>query len=334
MRVVRALPLLIVLVAPVARADEPMPEAPEVKAARAEFLQGAEFVRNERWAEALAAFERADKIKSHPITTYNIGQCERAMGQYTRARRSLLAALKQDEEAGHPLPDAARTDARGLLAEIERIAPRIDVKVAPADAALAVDGRPLERLADENGAPMFVSGTRAAGRGEPPGVASFSVLLDPGAHVFTLSRSGYQDVVVNRTFSAGTKTALSLEADRLPATIRVTSPLRDAVVHVGDSDVGNPPVEVSRIAGRYRVSVAHRGYLTYDTEVFARPGEHVDISAPMKPESRSIVQQWWFWTIAGVVLTGAALTTYFVTRPDPTRPPPDGGGLGWTLRTP
>jgi hypothetical protein len=334
MRVLRILPLLLLVIAPAARADEPVPEDPAVKAARTQFLQGADLVRNERWADALAAFERADKIKPHPITTYNIAQCERALGHYTRARRSLLAALKLDERAGHVLPESARNDARGLLAEIERIMPRVAVKLAPVDAALAVDGRPLERLADAAGARVFVAGTRPAGRGEAPGVASFTVLLDPGAHVFTVSRAGYQDVVVNRSFPPGTKQALSLELDRLPATIRVTSSLRDAVVHVGESDVGNPPVEVSRIAGTYHVSVAHHGYLTYETDVFARPGEHVDISAPMHPEKRSIVQQWWFWTIAGAVLTGAALTTYFLTRPDPTRPPVDGGGLGWTLRTP
>ena len=48
--------------------------------ARKEFLEGAALVRAERWGEALAAFERATKLKPHAVTTFNIAQCERAMG--------------------------------------------------------------------------------------------------------------------------------------------------------------------------------------------------------------------------------------------------------------
>src|SRR5262249_16858609 len=56
----------------------------DADAARAAFVEGTTLVKNAQWAEALAAFERADKLKSHPVTTYNIAACERAMGRYTR----------------------------------------------------------------------------------------------------------------------------------------------------------------------------------------------------------------------------------------------------------
>jgi hypothetical protein len=44
-----------------------------------------------------------------------------------------------------------------------------------------------------------------------------------------------------------------------------------------------------------------------------------------------IVERWWFWTIAGAVVTGAVVGKYFATRPEPTRPAVDGGTLGWKI---
>lgn len=45
-----------------------------------------------------------------------------------------------------------------------------------------------------------------------------------------------------------------------------------------------------------------------------------------------LTQRWWFWT--GVVVAGAAITTYALTRPDPERPAVNGGGLGGAVRSP
>jgi hypothetical protein len=317
-----------------ARADDTAPEDATTLEARKEFLRGGELVQKERWGDALDAFEHADKLKPHAITTYNIAQCQRATGQYTLARKALVRALAQDDAERGQLPESVRGEAKGLMGEIDRILPRIAVTLAPEDAAIAVDGRPIERPGDEAGTAVFVAGTRTPGPGESPGMPSFELVANPGAHVITVSRRGYQDVVVNRTFSPGSRSLLDLRLDRLPATIHVTSSLADAVVRVNDADVGNPPVDVSRNAGAYRVTVTRTGYLTYETEVTARPGERVEIAAPMREEKRALTQKWWFWTAAGVLVVGAAATTYFLTRPAPTRPAPDGGGLGWSLRVP
>jgi hypothetical protein len=85
--------------------------------------------------------------------------------------------------------------------------------------------------------------------------------------------------------------------------------LVDAIVRVNDADVGNPPVEFSRNAGRYRVTVTRKGYVPYE---------------------------WWSWTAVGVVVVGAGAGTYALARSNstPSRPPPDGGGLGWSLKVP
>ncbi len=308
---------------------------PAIAEARREFLMGAELVRGQRWGDALAAFERAAKKKPHAITTFNIAQCERATGQYTLARAAFQRALLEDEHSGGgQLADSVRAEAHGLLAEIDRVLARVHVTLAPMDAQIAVDGRPLERAADAGPSAVFIAGTHAPGPPESPGVSAFDVLVNPGAHVLTVSRTGYADVVVNRSFSPGSDGSMSLELDRLPAVFHITSNLADAVVRVDDVDVGNAPVEVTRKAGRYRVSVKRKGYVSFETDVTATPGQQMQLPATLREEKKALTQQWWFWTIASAVVVGAATTTYFVTRPEPTRTPPDGGGLGWSLKTP
>src|SRR5689334_19836504 len=75
----------------------------DVKAARDSFVRGGQLVKDADWAGALAAFEESARLRSHPVTTFNVGACLRAMGQYTRARRAFASAL--DESGKTPGAD-------------------------------------------------------------------------------------------------------------------------------------------------------------------------------------------------------------------------------------
>src|SRR5206468_3683083 len=99
-------------------------------------------------------------------------------------------------------------------------------------------------------------------------------------------------------------------------------------------DVGISPVDINRPAGTYEIVVGKVGYDTYRSEVTVRGGEETNFRATLQPESTPITKQWWFWTAAGAAVVGAAFGTYFLTRPEPQRPGPDGGGLGWSARLP
>jgi hypothetical protein len=137
--------------------------------------------------------------------------------------------------------------------------------------------------------------------------------------------------VIQKTVAPGAKVDLDLVLDRLPATLRIESNEAGALVSVNDRDVGPAPVDVSRPAGRYQVSVRKGGFDPYDTTVVVDAGELLRMRAPLKPEKPAITRRWWFWTAAGVVVTGTALATYFAVRPDPTRPDVNGGSLGWKV---
>lgn len=334
LRLARPLTLLVVVAAatltPAARADDPE-GSPEALAA---FVEGTKLARAARWAAALAAFERADKIKPHAVTTYNIGACERAMGQYTRARQTFERAVAQHQRSGGTeLPQELQAQVGGYIREIDGLLAKATITLTPGGASVAVDGRPLEAGREEK---IYLAGTRDPGPGEEAPATSFAVLLDPGAHVFSFARKGFTTAVVNRTLAPGSTMKLELELDKLPATIRVASTPPGAIVTVEGADVGPAPVDVLRPAGTYRVVVKKPGRVNYETVVSVQPGESVQLAATLREDKPSIVERWWFWTAATAVVAGVAVGTYVATRPEPTqtREPVSGGSFGWKVRVP
>src|SRR5258706_9800914 len=69
-------------------------EQSDPERARQLYKDGLELVRNAQWAEALAAFEASHELRPHPLTLYNIGACQRALGRYSRALTTLQTALE------------------------------------------------------------------------------------------------------------------------------------------------------------------------------------------------------------------------------------------------
>jgi len=196
----------------VAPASEDASSDPKLAEARTAFKEGTSLARQAQWGEALLAFERSQNLRPHTFTTYNIGYCERALGRYTRARKLLARALAEnDARGGTALSADVVNDARKYLAEMDKRVARATVTLDPTDAAVAVDGRPLEVVAGDRTPQVLSAGTRELGPGEVPHSASFELLVDPGSHVFTVSRTGSNDLVVARTFSAGATTPVDLK---------------------------------------------------------------------------------------------------------------------------
>jgi hypothetical protein len=293
--------------------------------ARQKFVEGAALVKNAQWADAEVAFEESARLHPHAVTTFNIGACERAMGRYTRARALFRHALAQHDEGATKLPPSLLDDARALVSEIDGILARAAVTIEPADAAIAVDGRPLAEA--EPG--TLVAGMLPPGPGQAPAGAKFTLLIDPGPHVFTLARKGFSDVVINKSFAPGAHAELALQLDRLPATLHVSANRAGASVSVDGKDVGTAPIDVQRQAGSYQVTVQKPGFAVYQTHLTVRPGEAANLTASLEVQKTPVYKKWWFWTAAAVVVVGVGVGVYFGTR----EPPPiDGGGLQWAVK--
>ncbi len=315
-----------------ARADD---EA-TIGQAREEFLKGASLVKNAQWAEALSEFERSAALRPHAVTTYNIGACQRAMGRYTLARETFLRARSQNDAAqGAELPQGVVTEMKGYLDEIDHLLVDVELTLDPPGGAIAIDGRPLAASTSSAGTPIQVAGIRPPGPAEAAPAATFHVLLDPGAHVFTVSRKGFSDGVVNKSFSPGASVPLKLELAKLPATLHVGSDPGGAAASIEGVDVGATPLELSRPAGTYLVQVKKAGFLTYESHVTAQAGEDVNVFAKLPVDKPAITTRWWFWTGLGVIVVGAALATYFIAAAAlAERPALNGGGLGWNVPVP
>lgn len=219
---IAALACALGVAAPEAHAQTPPasatvdPAAASIAEAREAFRVGSTLAKQARWIDALAAFERSARLRPHAVTTYNIGFCERALGRFTRARKSLSRALAA---APNELPPDLAAEARGYLAEIEHRLARAVVTLTKPGASVSVDGRPLEVVGGAPAHPELVAGTREPGPAEPVKVGSFDLVLDPGTHVVVVSEPGVPDSVVTRELASGATIRLTISPASAPKTV-------------------------------------------------------------------------------------------------------------------
>ncbi|XYH94715.1 hypothetical protein ACMHYB_43880 [Sorangium sp. So ce1128] len=196
-----------------------------IEIAREEFRRGTALAQEGRWAAALMAYERSAKLHPHPLATYNMALCERALQRNTRARQRFLQALV---EAG-PKVNMQDTEAKAWdqIRAIERELGRLHLTVEPADAVIRIDGRPLELDppilggTKAGGASVTtVAGTMPEGLGRPAPAARFDVLLDPGEHVIEVSLPGFIGRHRPLYVAKGAEDALSLTLAPAPWSTR------------------------------------------------------------------------------------------------------------------
>ena len=248
-----------------------------------------------------------------------------------RGARSLARALSENEKAGgHVLSATSAQDAKSYLGEAEGLIVHAKVTVVPREVTIAVDGRPIGSLGE--GRP-FAAGIEPAGAGKMVPGDKFELVLDPGNHVFVLSRKGFTDAVVNKTLLPGSSVDLAFELEKLPATLKITAAVPGAIVRVNETDVGPVPVDVLRPAGTYPILVQKEGYDPYRTTVTIRPGEETKIKAVLPKTKLEVAKQWWFWTSIVGGLGTAGVITYFAARPAPQFPAYQGGTTGWVVST-
>lgn len=322
--------LVVLLGGSPARAGE-APSDP-TNEARSAFLDGASLVEEARWADALARFERSAKLRPHPVTTYNVAACLRALGAYTHAKRRYAEALRASERlpAAEALGPQVTAEIEALLAQLDASTARVDVTIDPVPAKVLIDGRPLLFERPD----LALAGVRDPGAAENVTTGRFVVELDPGVHTVTVQREGHADALVTFSTRAAERAARVFKLDRLPSTLRIESNREDTVVRVDEVDVGVAPVTLTRPPGAHRVVMVKPGFVTFDTRIATRAGEDVHVAGSL--ERTPLTKKWWFWTAIAGSLAAVAAVSYAVVRSaqEPEVAPFDGGTLGWTVPAP
>jgi hypothetical protein len=291
---------------------------------RAAYVHGVQLTHDQQWGDALAAFQEAATLRDHPQVEVNIAYCQRALGRYVAARKTLLAVLVQPTGL-----DATQiAESRNYITEFDKLIVRVGVQMDPPNATLAVDGRPL---IEGEAKDTYLGNVAPAGVGAPLGKPAFTVLLDPGAHLFRAVREGHEDALVSRSYHAGESASLDLHLDVLPASVAIRSEPGAAIVRVDSREVGLAPIEFQRPAGQYKLEVQLDNFETYKAALDLSAGQHADMTARLNPYKEPLTKKWWFWTGAAVVVAGGAVLTYFVTRSPPQPPAYDSGSANWLV---
>jgi hypothetical protein len=299
--------------------------------ARALFGEGTGNAHRGEWSLALAAFQRSWALHPHAVTAYNIAYCERALGRYTRARKMFGEALADSAaHGGVELPQELAEAAKAYLAELERLIARAVISVSPEGASIVVDGSPLERADASGPRPVVWAGTRAPGEGEATPASMFELQIDPGAHVFAVSKAGYVEHVSTYDFHPGVVTNIELALSQaapaapklgaLPSNGGEEAEARPKPQNRGEDPEAHPPpsrwpvyafasVGVAGLATGAIAGIVAIGIKGEGTSHYALAGTYADVSTAG-------------FIAGGIGVTSAALAWWLLREPaSPRRPP-------------
>lgn len=284
--------------------------------------------------DALACFERSSQLRPHALTLFNVAVLQLQLERYTQARSAAEQALARHAQTGElcgaPHSRCAEQETLQRLIQLATARQvRLRVHLDPADARVAVDGRPLARVG--SGSPSRFGVALAASAASPlaPG-ARFELELDPGFHTFSVESKGFAKATIDRSFHAEERSELELILSRLPAVLSIRADQPDAIVQIDQVDVGPTPVDVRRPPGNYQVVVLKAGFEPYETRVHVAGGEALSMSARLVEAPPPVTKTWWFWSSIGAFLASSALL-YYVAQPTPAPPPYDGGSTRWVV---
>lgn len=271
------------------------PPAALQRDARAAFEEGRALSAEERWVDALAAFERSRALLERPATVFNIAAALVRLGR----ARDALATLDDLDRIADPSRDRGLLEqARELRESAAASVRRVALSISPSDARVEIDGAVLEGEGEERRA-----------------------TLDPGTHLVVVSREGYR---AQRFELAPGDDAREVSLAPLDATIVVTSTVDEASITIDGAVRGVGRVESSVAPGGHVVALEAEGYLPFERRVELDPGERLAFEAALEPvpPGEDLAASPLLWGLVGggvAVVVAVAIGVAFATAG--TEPP-------------
>jgi PEGA domain len=209
--------LLVALTLSAASAED---DAAATAKAKTLFTNGQKLYKAGKYADAIAKFEEAFKVKSHPVIYFNIGKCWEQLGDSAKALRNFRDYLRLS-------PDASdRQQVTDSIANLERRLREKGVQqllifAEPANAKIVVDGKDL-------------------------GPSPASVELTAGSHELVVTAEGMDKVqrTITTTLTRATEMTITLQAAGSTPPLVSDAPKKDPDTKVGDPGPPPPPPPV------------------------------------------------------------------------------------------
>lgn len=257
-----------------------------------------------RYAEALAAYERAYAANTDPVLLYNESRALEAMGEYPEA----LDRLEKFEATASPKLRARVLGLEDHIADLRGRIATVTVKTNVPSATLIVRGKSLGEI----------HGAR-------------DVRLRAGAVTIEVSAEGYEPFRRDVDVSAGAAVTVdaNLVAKVKDAVLKITSKPASDVVLDG-RPLGRTPLETHVAAGVHDLVARSEGYRDETVSMSVTLGETRDVDLELK-KTPPVTARWWFWTGVVVVVAGGVAATYALTT---ERSPPSGSLRPGTVKGP
>jgi hypothetical protein len=185
-----------------------------VAEARATYQMGNTLASWSLFTDALLEFQRSARLHPHAQTTYRMAECERGLGHDTRARELLAQALTM--EPG--LDEGSRADAKAILERLDKHLVTLQLDVSAEGAALQIDGAPpvpeRSATASDKASSGLIAGIAPAGSGMLLSTSKVEVRMNAGHHRIVIAKEGFDAVIVERDFEAGSTVRLPIALRR------------------------------------------------------------------------------------------------------------------------
>jgi hypothetical protein len=230
--------------------------ADDTALAKEKIDEGKRLIAEEKYEEALQAFEISYSLRPKSWVLFNIAMCNKALHRYVDAISSFRLFLRSETDP----TSQTRQLAESSLAELESMVGKVRIAEAPDGAKVYIDGELV---------------------GETP--LKEPLALDPGRHVVRVSKDRFKTLDVEVIAASGSEVEVRADLQQPRAELKVVCSGDKTVVFVDETSVGACPYQGTVEAGVHEVKVIEPGKETFIQTIEAAAGSMLVIAVDLKP---------------------------------------------------